>query len=232
MNARMLAVVVAVAAGAPVHAQVFKCVDAQGRTTYQQAPCGKDEKGSRVELVPDNGMAGDAPQLEAQWATAAKQGQVQPGMPRRFVQAAYGVPTETRAGSPAERASEVWIYRNPGGTRLVGFLDGRVAWERGDDASAEPPMRDEAGDTAVRRGDIASARLSITPGQDCEAALAIAGSPERSEAVLLPTPGARGTTAQTAGMRHVFASDGGTPPQRMAIVCVNGLVSDVERPAR
>lgn len=231
MKSAILAVLVALGA-APLHAQVYKCLDAQGRTTYQQAPCGKDEKGSRVEITPDNGMAGDAPDLEAKWAAAARQGQVQAGMPKRYVQIAWGVPAEVRSGTAADRASEVWIYRNPGGLRRIGFLDGRVVWERGDDASSEPPMRDEAGDTAARRGDIASARLSIAPGQDCEAALALAGNPERSEAVLLPTPGARGTTERTAGMRHVFESDGGTPPQRMAIVCLNGLVSDVERPAR
>ena len=48
--------------------------------------------------------------------------------------------------------TEVWIYGNPGGVRRIGFLDGRVSWERGDDASSAPPSADEPGDTAARRG--------------------------------------------------------------------------------
>lgn len=231
MDIRILAAVVALAAAAPARAEVFKCVDAQGRTTYQQAPCAKGEKGARVELTVDNGVAEDAPDLEAKWAAAAKQGQIQPGMPKRYVQAAWGLPSETRAGTPADRASEIWVYRNPGGLRRVGFLDGRVAWERGDETSSEP-ARDGTGAAAPPRGDIPSARLAITPGQDCDAALASAGSPERSEAVILPTPGPNGVPIATPGMRHVFESDGGSPPQRMAIVCLNGLVSEIQRPAR
>lgn len=221
----------ALAAALPARAQVFKCLDAQGRTTYQQSPCPKDGKGAQVELTPNNGVAGDAPELEAKWAAAAKQGQVQAGMPRRFVQLAWGAPAEVRPGTPADRASEIWIYRGTGGIRRVGFLDGRVAWERADGSSVES-ARNGASDTSSRGGNMPAGRSSVSPGQDCEKALAAAGSPERSEAVILPSPGRDGRPIPTQGMRYVFDNDGGAPPQSMAIVCLNGLVSDIQRPAR
>ena len=132
-------------------AQVFKCVDADGRTTYQQEACGKSAKGSRVELAPDNGRTQDPAALEAKWVAAVKAGQVMAGMPKRHVRDAYGAPTEVRAGTTADRVSEIWIYRNPGGVRRIGFLDGRVAWERGDDALPAPPAT-EPGDNAARGG--------------------------------------------------------------------------------
>lgn len=231
MRTACLAVFLAAAAALPARAEVFKCVDGQGRTTYQQSPCGKDAKGSRVELTPDNGVASDAPDLEAKWAAAAKAGQVQPGMPKRFVQSAWGAPTEVRAGTPAERVSEIWVYRNSSGARRVGFLDGRVSWERGEDASAEPPMADEAADTAARRGDpMAAIRQSITPGQDCSAALATAGAPDRSEPVQFPAYGPGGKQVMAQGMRHVYG--GGLPSATWAIVCLNEYVHQVQPPPR
>ena len=151
-HAAAVLVLSAVAAAAQGQAPVFKCVDAAGRTTYQQEPCARNEKGAPIELTPDNGRTQEPAALEEQWAAAAKAGQVMAGMPRRHVRGAVGTPTEVRAGAAAERASEVWIYRNPGGGRRIGFLDGRVVWERGDDASSEPPPADEAADTAARRG--------------------------------------------------------------------------------
>jgi len=132
-------------------AQVFKCVDAEGRTTYQQSPCAKGDKGARVELAPDNGRTQEPAALEAKWAVALKAGQVVAGMPKRLVRDAFGAPTEVRAGTTAERVSEIWIYRNPGGVRRIGFLDGRVAWEGGDDASSTPPAT-EAGEGVARGG--------------------------------------------------------------------------------
>lgn len=154
MVPRAAAVLVLATVAAVTQAQgppVYKCVDAAGRTTYQQEPCAKNLKGTPVELMPDNGLTQEPAALEAQWAAAAKVGQVMAGMPKRHVRSAMGTPTEVRAGTAAERASEIWIYRNPGGGRRIGFLDGRVVWERGDDASSEPPAADEAADTAARR---------------------------------------------------------------------------------
>lgn len=217
----------------PSGAQVFKCVDAAGRTTYQQSPCAKSQKGSQLEIATDNGRSRDADALEAKWAAAAKQGQVLAGMPKRHVSQAYGVPVEVRPGSTAERASEIWVYRHPGGARRVGFLDGRVAWDRGEDASSSPSAQDESGDTEARRdGSPAAARRAIATGQDCGAVLADAGRPDRSEGVRVSMPGPGGQPVLTPGMRHVYEDDGSVPPSSVAFTCVGSLVTGVERPAR
>jgi len=36
----------------------------------------------------------------------------------------------------------------------------------------------------------------------------------------------------TPGLRHIYDDDGGTPSRAIAFTCVNGLLTDVERPAR
>jgi hypothetical protein len=231
---RSLPAVVLFAAAGLAHAQVYKCVDGSGRTTYQQEPCAKTEKGARVELQPDNGSSRDPATMEAQWASAAKQGQVVTGMPKRYVQAAYGTPTEVRGGSSTDRVSEVWIFRHPGGGRRVGFLDGRVAFDRGEDASAAPPSPEEIADTNARRdaSPAVIARRTIAQGRDCAGVISEAGPPDRSEGVQAPKPGPGGAMTMTPGLRHIYDDDGGGPSRSMAFTCVNGVVTDVERPAR
>jgi hypothetical protein len=80
---RALPVAVLILAAGVSHAQVYKCLDGSGRTTYQQDPCAKTERGARVELQPDNGSTRDSAALEARWAAAAKSGQVVPGMSKK-----------------------------------------------------------------------------------------------------------------------------------------------------
>jgi len=231
---RSLPAVLLLAAAGLAHAQVYKCVDGSGRTTYQQEPCPKTEKGARVDLQPDNGSSRDPAAMEAQWASAAKQGQVVTGMPKRFVQAAYGTPTEIRGGSSTDRVSEVWIFRNPGGGRRVGFLDGRVAFDRGEDASSGPPTSDEIADTSSRRdaSPAVLARRAIAAGRDCVSVISEAGPPDRSEGMQQPRPGPGGAMVLTPGMRHFYDDDGSAPSRTMAFTCVNNLVTEVERPAR
>jgi len=216
------------------HGQVYKCVDAGGRTTYQQEPCAKTEKGARVDLQTDNGSTRDSAALEAQWAAASKQGQVLAGMPKRYVQAAYGTPVEVRGGSTTDRVSEVWVFRAPSGGRRVGFLDGRVAYDRPDEGSVAPPTPEEIADTSSRRDASPNvlARRAIAPGRDCGGVINDAGRPDRSEGIQSPSQGPGGTMIMTPGMRHIYDDDGSAPPHAMAFTCVNGLVTDVERPAR
>lgn len=232
MNRSIALLVLALMAAGPAHSEVYKCVDGHGRTTYQEAPCAQGVKGSRVELTRDNGVATDAPDLVEQWTGAAKQGQIRPGMPQRYVRDALGAPTDTRSGLPGEKASEVWLFRNPNGIRSIGFLDGRVVWERSADAPDAPPAdtADPAASGVPERA--TSDRSAIAAGQDCNAAVAAAGSPERSEPVTLPAKGPDGEVRQSRGVRHVYASNGGQPPGSMAIVCQNGVVREVQRPAR
>jgi hypothetical protein len=229
---RLLAAIAATLVATASQAQVFKCVDAFGRTTYQQAPCAKEERSVRVEISTDNGATSDSAALESQWAAAAKQGQVQAGMPKRFVQNVYGVPAEVRAGTSAERVTEVWTYRHPGGTRRLGFLDGRVSWERGDDASSAPPAADEAGDTAARREGPMVARRTIAPGADCASVIAEAGPPDRVEAVQVSTVTSGGRPMLAPAVRNVYDDDGGSQPRGLAFTCFNGIVRDIERVIR
>lgn len=233
MNRCLVAVALLAAAGL-AHGQVYKCLDGGGRTTYQQEPCPKNEKGARVDLQTDNGSSRDSAAMEAQWAAAAKQGQVVAGMPKRYVQSAYGTPTEIRGGSATDRVSEVWIFKNPGGGRRVGFLDGRVAFDRGEDMSSTPPTPEELADTSSRRdaGPQVVSRRGIAPGRDCGSVLGESGPPDRSEGVQLPGPMRNGQMTVTAGMRHVYEDDGNQPPRPMAFTCSGGKVTDVERPAR
>jgi len=119
-------------------ATVYRCADAVGQVTYQQEPCASGTKGRAVEILPDNGLARDSATLESQWGAAAKQGVVSLGMPRRYVRDALGTPAETRQGLPVERATEVWTYRYGDGARRIGFLDGRVTWDRAGDGNTLP----------------------------------------------------------------------------------------------
>ena len=231
---RSIPFAVLLAAAGLAHGQVYKCIDAGGRTTYQQEPCAKTEKGARVDLQTDNGSTRDSAALESQWAAAAKQGQVVAGMPKRYVQSAYGTPVEIRGGSSSDRVSEVWIFRPPSGGRRVGFLDGRVAYDRPDEGSVAPPTPEEIADTSSRRDASPSvlARRAIAPGRDCGGVINDAGRPDRSEGIQSPSPGPGGTLTMTPGMRHIYDDDGSAPSRTMAFTCVNGVVTDVERPAR
>jgi hypothetical protein len=184
MVARIVAAAVAAVLAGTLEAQVFKCVDVEGRTTYQQAPCAKDVKGARIELDPDNGRTQDPAALEAQWAVAVKAGQVMAGMPKaaraRRLWCAHG-----GAGGHDGRARDDrgLDHRNPGGVRRIGFLDA-ASRGRGDDASSAPPPPTRpaiplraalAGSGVARRPASAdSTRVAIAAGADtlglrCEA---------------------------------------------------------------
>lgn len=138
----IFAAALALVAPASVAAQaatVYRCADGMGQVTYQQEPCASGTKGRAVEILPDNGLARDSATLESQWSAAAKQGVVSLGMPRRYVRDALGTPAETRQGLPVERATEVWTYRYGDGARRIGFLDGRVTWDRAGDGNTVAP---------------------------------------------------------------------------------------------
>ena len=49
---------------APALGQVFKCVDASGRVTYQQTPCPSAQRGGPLDLFLDNGSGRDSPEVE------------------------------------------------------------------------------------------------------------------------------------------------------------------------
>ena len=190
---------VVLGASAGAQAQVYKCVDRAGRTTYQQAPCADTQKGGRVELMLGNGSSqsgeGDA---DREWGERAKRKDVRAGMPRAYVVRAYGTPQEMRPGRARENASEVWLYRRSDLELAVGFVKGVVAWTN------DPAKLDEEPEP------VASRRQLATVNRPCGELAAEMGEPDSVSTALddqsgrsvelrqwNPAPGDRETTIVT-----------------------------------
>src|SRR3954471_4013130 len=92
----------------PAPAEIYRCTDANGNVTYQQSKCPTSGKSSRVDTQ-ETGRTFDSPAREADWAKAAQEKRVQPGMPRRWVRAALGTPSQMHLGAD-EGATETWEY--------------------------------------------------------------------------------------------------------------------------
>jgi Domain of unknown function (DUF4124) len=144
----LLSIAILGAAFGPAEAQVFKCVDPGGATTYQQTPCRSGQKGGPLEIRTDNGSSSDGAAAESEWAAAVRQRAPKQGMPQRLVEQALGPPPETRAPRPGERATVVWIYGRPEGMLHIAFLDGRVAAMHIEGTpSGEPPVDPAQGES-------------------------------------------------------------------------------------
>lgn len=198
----------------PAVAQVYKCVDKSGHTTYQQAPCAGGQQGGAVELKDAVTLQPMAP--EVLWSFAAREGRVVAGMPKTFVTEALGKPSGIRAPRTGEVGGEVWVYDKPGQTTRVGFQDNVVAWVRSDSTQPQPgaPGAAPASDRATR------VREALTIGKTCTAALQEAGAPDREEPL---------DAVATTGTRYVYSFDAGNPQAYAAFVCINGRVTSVER---
>jgi hypothetical protein len=123
---------------APAAGQIFKCADGSGNVTYQNEPCPKSMKGSRVDLF-DNSWTADRVEKEAEWRRNAAERRVATGMPARFVREALGEPAEVRDTATAG-AAEVWLYNFPERSVQVGLLNNQVLWFR-EAPIAAPPAR-------------------------------------------------------------------------------------------
>ncbi len=194
----------------PVSAQVYKCVDKAGRTTYQQLPCPEAQKATRMDIQRDAGsMQHDGD--DAEWATRAKRKEVIVGMPRAYVIQAYGNPQEMRPGRAAEKAAEVWHYRRSDLNTALGFNKGVVAWVNMDlqDGPA-PPVETES-----------SARQNFHVSRRCADLIAEAGAP--SSTVEEVDEGiARRVT------RQVWEPAPGDR-ERTTVTCLDGVVARVDR---
>lgn len=125
-------------------AQVYKCVDGAGRTTYQQTPCPVTQKGSRVELKSDNGSTREVAEEEPDWSVAARTGELSAGMSKRWVQQALGPPLECRPGQADEKASEVCLFETVKGRLRTGLNNGAVVWWRKDSPDVHPNAQEPA----------------------------------------------------------------------------------------
>ena len=135
-------------------AQVYKCVDRAGRTTYQQQPCPDSQKGGRVEL-----HVGPAPTRnddDAELATRARLKEVGVGMARALVVQAWGPPQEMRRPRAGEDAAEVWVYRRTDLEARVGFRNSAVVW-----------ISHGSQDGAAAPAAAATSRQELAPGRAC-----------------------------------------------------------------
>lgn len=199
-----LAVLVASAADA----QVYKCVDRAGRTTYQQQPCPESQKGGRVEL-----HVGAAPARnddDAELATRARLKEVGVGMTRALVVQAWGPPQEMRPPRAGEDAAEVWAYRRTDLEARVGFRNGAVAW-----------IHHGPQDGAAASGVDASARSGLAPGRACATLEADLGPAAAIEEDFDPAVGRRVLTYRWAPTT--------AENETTFVVCDQGTVASVRR---
>lgn len=195
---------------APAAAQVYKCVDKAGRTTYQQQPCPGAQKGARMDLPLNNGSVQDDA-TDSDWAAKAGRKEVGVGMPRAFVVQAYGTPQEMRPGRAEENAVEVWRYRRKDSDFALGFNRGVVAWIKdspADEAEVAPdpePSRRKGFYVARKCADLES-----------EAGAPTAVSEEMDEALARRV------------MRHVWEPEPGDR-ERTTVTCADGAVVRVDR---
>ena len=202
-------------------AQVYKCVDAGGRVTYQQAPCPSSHRGGQLELFLDNGSGRDSPETEARWRQLAEQHEVATGMPKRWVQTALGSPTEQRAGTTAEGASEVLTFVQPTQVQKVGLLAGVVAWSR-----SESTLGTGVAGVSTEQAD--ALRSRVAADRNCEEVLGELGAPTGQEPARVVI-GTGGTVRSADGTRYSYEPVPGGLPARLSFVCVDGRVVSVAR---
>jgi hypothetical protein len=201
-------------------AEIFKCVDGTGHTTYQQSPCPASARGGRVELNIDNGNTRGSAEDEAVWEAAARERNVLVGMPPRYVRLARGTPREARPARADENASEVWSYAEPDARMLrLGFRNGGVTWMRYDsvDGDASPQADDEATQRVLRR-------RTIGEGSNCAELAPSLGPPDQTT-----NPPAPLGTPPDSVVRYVWEPAPGDPYVRTTVTCVAGRVTKVER---
>jgi len=208
---RLLIAIVLALPLAPAHAEVFKCVDATGNVTYQQEPCTGGAKGAAVEIKTDNAQSQDPGDRDGRWRTAAQQGLVIQGMPKRWVQQALGQPREIRRGTTAENVPEVWVYQTANGPTRVGFRTNTVEWSRTDGpAGAASPAAAAPGPAAAGPGPGA-----VAPGPGAAGTGPSGAGP--GPGAVAPGPSAAGTGPAAAG-----PGPGATPPAASAAPSVAG----------
>jgi hypothetical protein len=206
----------------PALAQIYKCVDLAGRTTYQQSPCGPNLRESKVEPHPDDERPPAAKKdVEQSWRTAAAARQVVIGMPKRWVQQALGEPSRIRPGSGDEKATEVWLYSTNAAITQVGFTSGMVAWTRGGGGA---PAVVRGGDDVPPAPDTFG---RVTNGRACGEVLAEIGLPDRQSSTQIIAPQPDGEARATDATQYSYAPRGDAAG--LSFVCLAGKVAQVQR---
>lgn len=207
---RVLVALAMFALALPAAAQVYKCVDKAGRTTYQQQPCPGAQKATRMDLPLNNGSVQDE-RTDSDWAAKAGRKEVGVGMPRAFVVRAYGTPQEMRPGRAEENAAEVWRYRRKDFELALGFNRGVVAWTN--DNPIDEPEAALNPEPSRRKGFYMARKCAELEG---EAGTATAVTEELDEALARRV------------MRHVWEPEPGDR-ERTTVTCADGVVVRVDR---
>lgn len=209
---RFLVALAAIACPVLAGAQVYKCVDRNGRVTYQQQPCPDAPKEQRLDIFIGNRTeAADTNAGTDPWAEQVGKKIVVAGMPRATVMRAVGSPQRMRAGTGDEDAAEVWVYRRPDLDKRIGFQGGVVIWikEGSEDAAAIAAAATRLPRAAVIRGmNCGSLEDNLGP--------AASVVPETDQELRRPV------------VRYTFPS---TPPEneRTIVICEEGVVARVDR---
>jgi len=221
----LIALALAMSVG-PAYAEVYKCTDAAGAVTYQQEPCTAGAKGKPVELKTDNAQSQDPGDRDGRWRIAAEQGQVIPGMPKRWVQQSLGQPREIRRGTTTENVPEVWVYQTPRGPVRVGFRTNTVEWSRTDAPGGPPtPAPDSPPAIAAAAGGPSvaaeTARSRVAADRKCDEVVAELGPPTRVETI--------DAGERPAETRYAYDPAAGGLPLRLSFTCIGGRVTAVSR---
>jgi hypothetical protein len=209
-------IAVAIACVAPLaHGQVFKCVDANGGTTYQQEPCAGGQQGRALNLKTDKETA-PAPDLTPQWSAAASEGRIATGMPRRWVIEALGSPAERRSARSGETGSEIWVYVRANEMTRVGFVGDVVVWTVRDAVKAPEAARSS------------EARNKVAAGRHCDEVRAELGPADRQEPVA-DVDAATGQARGPTGTRYVYEPGPGDGGIRLSFTCFDNRVIDIAR---
>jgi hypothetical protein len=222
--ARFAPLIVAALLPGAAAAQVYKCVDRAGHTTYQQSPCVGGQSGESIELADPvlvRPGALSSEKSEALWQAAAREGRAVVGMPKPFVAQGLGSPAEIRAPRSGEVGSEVWVYPKGAEVTRIGFQDNAVAWIRSDAKAADRASGAPGAPAAVVDRET-RVREALTVGKTCTAALQDAGPPDRDEPLIV------GQGVGT-GSRYVYVFDAANANAYAAFVCLSGRVTSVER---
>ena len=214
------------AAAPTASGQVFKCVDALGRVTYQETPCAGGDAGRPLELLLDNGSARDSPDVEARWRGAALAHEVPPGMPRRWVVQSLGQPAQIRPGAANEGVREVWTYETPTAMVRVGFVGDVVAWSRSEPNRPLAPLARPA--ASPQADGVDAVRSKVREDQSCDEVLAALGAPQAQSNVRV-TAGSGGSERQVDATRYVYEPLPGGLPVRLSFNCADGRVLAVSR---
>ncbi len=201
----------ALLAASPAGAQINKCIDKSGRTTYQQQACPESQKALPLAISVDNGGARDTDAMSANWERAVREKRVETGMPRAYVIRALGNPREMRGARTDENAVEVWVYRRGDLDAKVGFRKGVVSFYNDAGQGGAPPPT----------SDVPMVRAALSPGMECgrlpqslgkTEAVAEAYDPAIAQLVTRMTWGP--TTAE---------------PERTVVTCIKGAITQIDR---